>query len=60
MFVHLSITADAWVQLGRVLGAAERGLRSFVEEFGARDVLFDVSVEGGGGGRVGTGRLTGL
>lgn len=34
------------------------GLRYFVNTYGAMDMLFDISVEGMGTGRVGTGRLT--
>ncbi len=40
-------------------GSTIRGLRYFVETYGAVDMLFDVLVEGQGG-RVGTGRLGGL
>lgn len=40
-----------------MVGATLKGLRFFVDSFGARDMLFDVSVEGRKG-RVGTGRLT--
>ena len=37
----------------------EQGLRHFVKTFGARDMIFDVSVEGMRE-RVATGRLTNL
>ena len=53
--------ADAWflIRAGRRVSAAERGLRFFIETFGARDMLFDVIVEGIRG-RVGTGRVVGV
>lgn len=51
--------ADEWfVQLiGHIFGAAGKGLRFFIETFGARDILFIVVVEERR--RVGTGRIVG-
>ncbi len=48
------------LMLGRMTGAAIRGLRYFVETYEPVDMLFDVFVEGRRTGRVGTGRLTNI
>jgi hypothetical protein len=50
----------AKLMLGRMTGAAIRGLRYFVETYEPVDMLFDVFVEGRRTGRVGTGRLTNI
>jgi len=39
-------------------GAAIKGIRHFVDTYGAVDMLFDVMVENRAPGRVATGRLT--
>lgn len=44
--------------VGRSIRPMVLGLRYFVNTYGAMDMLFDISVEGMGTGRVGTGRLT--
>ena len=45
-----------WYDLGRITGAAIKGIRDFIETYEAVGMLFDIR-EDEGLGRVGTGRL---
>lgn len=49
--------ADQGNDIGRMVGAAIKGVRYFVEMYEPVDMLFDVLLEGRGTTRVGTGRL---